>query len=116
MKDSIINIDSDLISIIEAINSSPAGIAFLVNSDGKFHSVFTDGDLRRAFKNGVDLNNVTIGEISLKNCITTQADELAVNVVNMMQDKKITILPVVDGSNKVEGIIHMHDLLKAGIV
>ena len=47
MKDSIINIDSDLISIIEAINSSPAGIAFLVNSDGKFHSVFTDGDLRR---------------------------------------------------------------------
>ena len=92
------------------------GATLVINSDNTLFGIFTDGDLRRSFEEGIDLKNITIGEIAHKDCISTQANELAVNVVNLMQDKQITVLPVVDANNSVEGIIHMHDLLKAGIV
>lgn len=92
------------------------GATLVVDSDNTLFGIFTDGDLRRAFEEGIDLKKVTIGDLAHQNCFTTQADELAVNVVNLMQDKEITVLPVTDESNKVLGIVHMHDLLKAGIV
>ncbi len=98
------------------ITGKKLGATLVVNSDNTLFGIFTDGDLRRAFEEGIDLKNINIGEIAHQKCISTQANELAVNVVNLMQDKQITVLPVVDSSNKVEGIIHMHDLLKAGIV
>ena len=108
--------ETSLSDAILEITSKKLGATLVVDSNNVLFGIFTDGDLRRAFEEGVDLKNVTIGEIAHQNCITTNADELAVNVVNLMQEKKITILPVLDASNKVEGIIHMHDLLKAGIV
>lgn len=99
------------------------GAALVVDTNNNLLGIFTDGDLRRCFEEGIDLKNVTIGEITHKDCITTQAEELAINVVNLMQEKEITVLPVVEvintdsmPLNKVIGIIHMHDLLKAGIV
>lgn len=108
--------DTPLSDAILEITSKKLGATLVVDTNKVLLGIFTDGDLRRAFEDGFDLKNVTIGEIALKNCISTKPDELAVNVVNLMQDKKITILPVLNSSNKVEGIIHMHDLLKAGIV
>ena len=108
--------ETPLNNAILEITSKKLGATLIVDSNNTLIGIFTDGDLRRAFEEGIDLKSVSIGEIALKNCITTRSDELAVNVVNLMQDKKITILPVVNADNKVEGIIHMHDLLKAGIV
>lgn len=108
--------ETPLSNAILEITSKKLGATLVADSKNTLVGIFTDGDLRRAFEEGVDLKNITIGEIAHKNCISTRSNELAVNVVNLMQDKKITILPVLDASNKVEGIIHMHDLLKAGIV
>ncbi len=108
--------NTSLNDAILEITGKKLGATLVINEDNTLFGIFTDGDLRRAFKDGVDLKNITIGEIAHQNSITTQADELAVNVVNLMQDKQITVLPVVDANSKVEGIIHMHDLLKAGIV
>jgi len=108
--------ETPLSDAILEITSKKLGATLVIDANNNLIGIFTDGDLRRSFEEGVDLQNITIGEIAHKNCITTNANELAVNVVNLMQEKKITILPVVNDSNKVEGIIHMHDLLKAGIV
>ena len=107
------------LSLKEAIlemTGKKLGATLVVDADDQLFGIFTDGDLRRAFEEGVDLKNVSIGDVAHQNCYTTNENELAVNVVNLMQDKEITVLPVVDKSNKVKGIIHMHDLLKAGIV
>lgn len=98
------------------ITGKKLGATLVINEDNTLFGIFTDGDLRRAFEDGVDLKNITIGEVAHQNSISTHAKELAVNVLNLMQDKEITVLPVVDTENKIEGIIHMHDLLKAGIV
>ena len=108
--------NTSLNDAILEITGKKLGATLVINPDDTLFGIFTDGDLRRAFEEGIDLKNISIGEIAHQDCISTQANELAVNVVNLMQDKQITVLPVVDDNNKVEGIIHMHDLLKAGIV
>ncbi|MEE9444178.1 MAG: KpsF/GutQ family sugar-phosphate isomerase [Cocleimonas sp.] len=92
------------------------GATLVTDETNQLIGIFTDGDLRRCFEEGVDLTTAKIGDICHKNCLTTSADDLAINTVNLMQAKEITVLPVVDKNNKVVGIIHMHDLLKAGIV
>ncbi len=92
------------------------GATLVVDEHKTLIGIFTDGDLRRCFESGMEMKSINIGEVVHKNCIYTQPDELAINVVNLMQEKEITVLPVVDNQSKVIGIIHMHDLLKAGIV
>ena len=92
------------------------GTIIITDKDNKLFGIFTDGDLRRCFEEGVDLGSANIGDICHQGCLTTTPDELAINSVNLMQDKEITALPVVTKEQQVVGIIHMHDLLKAGIV
>ena len=108
--------ETSLNDAILEMTGKKLGATLVVDAENHLFGIFTDGDLRRAFNQGIDLKKVNVGEIAHQNCITTRADELGINVVNLMQDKQITVLPVTDESNKVMGIIHMHDLLKAGIV
>ena len=92
------------------------GAIIVADKHNKLFGIFTDGDLRRCFEEGIDLGAAKIGDICHQNCLTTLPNELAINTVNLMQEKEITVLPVVDSERRVTGIIHMHDLLKAGIV
>ncbi len=112
--------ETSLKDAILEMTGKKLGATLVVNNDNTLFGIFTDGDLRRCFENGLssgqDIKKMTIGEVAHKNCISTNAGELGVNIVNLMQNKEITVLPVVDNDNKVQGIIHMHDLLKAGIV
>lgn len=108
--------DTTLNNAILEMTSKKLGATLVSNEENLLLGIFTDGDLRRAFEEGINLQEIKIGEIAHKDCISTQSDELAVNVLNLMQDKEITILPVTDENNKIQGIIHMHDILKAGIV
>ncbi len=108
--------ETSLNNAILEMTSKKLGATLVSDNHNTLLGIFTDGDLRRAFEEGIDLLKISIGEIAHKGCITTHSDELAVNVLNLMQDKQITILPVTDDNNKIKGIIHMHDLLKAGIV
>jgi len=114
--------ETSLHDAILQMTGKKLGATLIADENMTLIGIFTDGDLRRCFEEGVNLKNITIGEIAHKNCFTTQADELAVNVVNLMQEKEITVLPVIESTEneksikKVTGIIHMHDLLKAGII
>jgi arabinose-5-phosphate isomerase len=92
------------------------GTTLIIDKQNTLLGIFTDGDLRRAFKNGSDMSRITIGECASMNCYTAQANNLAVSALNIMQEHEITVLPVVDINNKAVGILHMHDLLKSGII
>ncbi len=118
--------ETSLKDAILQMTGKKLGATLIVDRQNKLSGIFTDGDLRRCFEEGIDLKNVTIGEVAHKNCFTIEAEELAVNAVNLMQEKEITVLPVTEPGNNpqsadstdstVIGIIHMHDLLKAGII
>src|SRR5690348_1077188 len=81
-----------------------------VMQDKKLVGIISDGDLRRLLERQKDVLHLTAGECMTAAPKTIDADEFAAAALNIMEQKKITSLVVVNGSGEVEGIIHLHDL------
>ncbi len=99
------------------ITSRGLGIAGVVDSCGALAGVITDGDLRRALEKGLDILNTTAGELMTRNPKRILSSELAAKAMQRMEEHSITSLFVFagDDTEKPVGIIHLHDLLKAGL-
>ncbi len=99
------------------ITSRGLGIAGVVNSRGSLVGVITDGDLRRALERGADILNATAGDLMTGNPKRIIAEELAAKALQRMEEYSITSLFVFNeiADEKPVGIIHLHDLLKAGL-
>lgn len=78
--------------------------------------IFTDGDLRRAIDNGVDLRATVISQVMTRKFTTVTPDILAAEALQIMQDKKINALVVVTESGELVGALNMHDMLAAGVI
>lgn len=107
--------ESALDDIIVEISSKRLGATAVVDSDGTLVGIITDGDLRRMLHRKVDFGSVRAADIMSAGPKTIEADELAVKAFNIMEDKKITQLLVVD-NGKYAGVIHIHDILREGVV
>lgn len=92
------------------------GMTAVVDSSGRAVGVFTDGDLRRALENSVNITSTTMREVMHENPKNITADRLAVDAVELMEHCKISALIVVDGEGKLVGALNMHDLLRAKVV
>ena len=100
------------------ITSKRLGVTAVCNAEGHLVGVITDGDLRRALEKFSDLFNREASEVMTKNPKWIERDALAAKAVQRMEEYSITSLFVfVKGGDKVPvGVIHLHDLLKAGVV
>ncbi len=107
-------------SLREAIlemTSKKLGMTTVTESDGRLRGVITDGDLRRFLERGIDWTSSRAGEVASKNPKTITPDDLAARGVQIMERHSITALIVVGGENQeVVGVLHLHDLLKSGVV
>ena len=112
----VVSEDALMKDLIFAMTSKKLGITTVVNKNKKLVGVFTDGDLRRLLENETDIFGKRAGEIMIRRPKAVAADTLAAKAVEIMERHSITALPVVDKRNNVEGIIHLHDLLKIGVV
>ncbi len=92
------------------------GTTTVIDDNGQLTGVFTDGDIRRALELKTHIHETHIQSLMSKNPKTIQRDLLAVEALNIMQHHKITSLIVADTEKRPVGIIHIHDLLKAGVV
>lgn len=92
------------------------GITAVVNAKNKVLGVYTDGDLRRTIDLGADLRKSKIGEVMTKGGKSLRAGQLAAEAVQLMEKHKISALLVTDAQGRLEGVIHMHDLMRAGVV
>jgi len=92
------------------------GMTAVLDENGAVIGIFTDGDLRRALDQDVNLKNTPIEQVMTANCTTIKADILAAECLAIMESKKINALLVVDDANKPVGALNMHDLLKAGVL
>jgi arabinose-5-phosphate isomerase len=92
------------------------GMTTVVDQAGKLAGIITDGDLRRFIQRGGDFTKATAGELASRNPKTIGPDDLAAKAVEMMERFSITTLVVAEGDRNIRGVIHLHDLLKNGIV
>ncbi|MBM4124915.1 MAG: KpsF/GutQ family sugar-phosphate isomerase, partial [Nitrospira sp.] len=105
-------------SVHEAIlemTTKKLGMTTVVDSKGHLMGVITDGDLRRHLEKGLDLAKAKAGDLASTQPRTIGPDELAARALQIMEQFSITSLVVSDGAG-VAGIIHLHDLLKSGVV
>ncbi|TDU30830.1 arabinose-5-phosphate isomerase [Panacagrimonas perspica] len=92
------------------------GMTAIVKPDGVVAGLYTDGDLRRTLDQGIDVRTAKIDEVMTPGGKSVEADHLAVEAVALMEKHKISALLVKDAQGRLEGVIHMHDLLRAGVV
>lgn len=92
------------------------GMTTIVDDKNQLLGIFTDGDLRRTIDKGINLQGATISE--LMNCTpkTIGVKALPAEALKIMEDLKITALVVRDEQACPIGVLHMHDLLRAGVV
>jgi len=108
--------DTSFAETILEMSKKGFGSAIITDAQGILLGIFTDGDLRRAIEHSIDLKQTSIEQVMTKNCKTISPHAMAVEALNMMQQYKITGIVVTDADKRVVGLIHMHDLLRSGIV
>lgn len=85
-----------------------------ITTNAKLIGVFTDGDLRRCLDQNIDIFATQIGEVMSTQFRSIKSTQLATEALTLMRQAKITALVVID-NNQLSGVIHMHDLLRAGV-
>ncbi len=92
------------------------GMTAVVDARGRLTGILTDGDLRRAMQRFTDVFARTVAECMTRGPKRIERDALAARAVQVMEQHSITSLLIVDGDGRPEGVVHLHDCLKAGVV
>ncbi len=103
--------------VVIEISSKRLGMTVVVDKDFNLKGIITDGDLRRFIeKFGKAMFDATAKDLMTRDPKIISKDALAVEALSIMEKYSITSLVVVEDQNRVEGVIHLHDILKSGIV
>lgn len=109
-----VSMDADIRNVIMVISSCRLG-ATAVMDNGELRGIITDGDLRRMLEKNSDISRINAADIMTRNPKTIEASSLVVKALDMMRQNNITQLPVTLNGSYV-GVIHLHDILKEGIL
>lgn len=92
------------------------GMTTVIHPNNELAGVFTDGDVRRAFDNNADVHKTLVHEIMTKKPKVIRLGTLAAEALHIMETHKITSLIVTNEFNQPIGVVHMHDVLRAGVI
>lgn len=111
-----VQLDTDLPSTILEMTSKRLGATAVLDEAGKLRGIITDGDLRRMLSRGGDLSQLQAKDIMGAHPKTIREDALAVKALQILRANSITQLIVVDGEQRYRGFIHLHDLIREGLI
>lgn len=111
----MVTLDTLLPDAINEMSAKTFGITAIVDQQGAMCGVFSDGDIRRAIGTLSNPNTTTLEHLMTSKGKTINPEQLAAEALELMEKHKITSLFVVDAERKPTGIVHLHDLLRAGI-
>ncbi len=111
----IVHENDTFIETVDLISKKKLGCALIVNDEGRLSGLLTDGDIRRILLRYPDVSVLSTKEVMTKNPKTISPDSMAIKALAFMEKYSITSLAVCDEENKPIGVIHIHDLLKAGV-
>ncbi len=109
---------SEEVTVREAlieVTAKNLGMTTVIDSKGQLAGIYTDGDVRRTLTEQNDINTTPLKTVMTKNCRTIGRDMLAAEALALMQKYSITSLVVVDADNRPTAVVHLHDLLRAGV-
>lgn len=111
-----VNINQPLKEALLEMSKKGFGMTTVVKNTGKLFGVFTDGDLRRAINEDKNVKSILLSEVTKSGCKSIHQDALAAEALKIIEDLKITTLVIENSDHEPVGILHLHDILKAGVV
>ena len=108
--------ETNMKEAILEMTSKRLGTTTVISQKGKLVGIFTDGDLRRLVEKTDDIFSLKAKQVMTKNPKTIDGGELAAKALNLMESYSITSLIITNGKRQPIGIVHLHDILKAGVV
>jgi arabinose-5-phosphate isomerase len=108
--------DALLKTALVEMTQKKLGMTTVVNQNNQLMGIFTDGDLRRALDNNTDIHRTFVHEVMTVNPKIINAELLAVEALRLMKKNKITSLIVTNENKHPIGIVHLHDILHAGVI
>ncbi len=108
--------NSDLPTIISEMTQKRLGVTLIVDKKKQLKGIITDGDLRRMIEHEKDVSKIRARDLSNSFPKWLEQNNLATKAVQLMEKHSITSLVVSKNGKKIDGIIHLHDLLKASVI
>lgn len=107
--------DENFTDVIGLISQKKLGLAILTDKNGFMTGVLTDGDIRRTLIKHHQVENLKVKDVMTVNPKTVSPEDLAAKALHLMEKYSITALTICDENKKPVGVLHIHDLLKAGV-
>jgi arabinose-5-phosphate isomerase len=102
--------------VIYEMSRKGLGMACVVDEQQRLVGIITDGDLRRRMSDGTNIMSRAAGDIMTSRPVTVSPETLAAEALHILESRKITSIVVVDAANLVQGVVHLHDLWRTGMV
>ncbi len=112
----LVGLDTSMRDVIYIMSSKGLGMTTVVDDQGKLAGIITDGDLRRKMVSTPDIQRLTARDVMTTNPVTIRPDTLAVEALALLERRKITAVVVISPARRVEGVLHLHDLWRTGMV
>lgn len=111
-----VHLNASFDAVMREMSAKGLGATAVVDDAGALCGIFTDGDLRRLIEKGVDLRTVTAAQVMHVSPCTIGVDALAVEAVELMEQRRITSVLVLDGAGQLVGALNSNDLLRAKVI
>jgi arabinose-5-phosphate isomerase len=114
----VVKLNATMMTLLVEISRKWTGACNVVDKKGKLVGIVTDFDIRRAFAKGWTLTTLSIRQIMNTRPTFVRDTDLAIRALDIMESRKkpFTVLPVVDKGHRAVGMLHLHDLVTAGLV
>jgi arabinose-5-phosphate isomerase len=110
----IIRQGEPMTAAIAEMNRHSLGVILVLSADDELIGIITDGDIRRALAQNIPLTTLNVEQMMTTEPHQAHPDTPAYDALNIMERHQITVLPITDGHQKVQGILHLHDILGKG--
>ena len=112
----VVQLHTAMRDVIYEMSRKKLGMTAVVEKDGRLAGIITDGDLRRKMGTTPNILDLTAHDVMTINPVAIPQTTLAVEALALMEQRKITSIVVIDAERRVEGVVHLHDLWKTGMV
>jgi arabinose-5-phosphate isomerase len=112
----IVHLHTAMRDVIYEMSRKGLGMTTVVDADSRLAGIITDGDLRRKMSSASNVLDLTAQDVMTVNPVTIDRRTLAVEALARLEQRKITSIVVIDADRRVEGVVHLHDLWRTGMV
>ncbi len=99
---------------LECMDNGGLGVVLVVTDDARLAGIITDGDIRRMLARKIDVRQLLVDDAMTANPHSIRPEMPAYETLYLMESREITVLPIVDKDNIVQGIVHLHNILGKG--